>query len=151
MMAPPTLTVVVRGEPVGQGWVQRSRHGTSYHGNDKVLKPWRAKVRQAALDAAGGAPVITGPVVLDITCTVVKPSSAPKRRITWPITRTSGDWDHLARAISDALSCNKRKDLVGVIRDDSQIVEGTLRKVYPDEGLHALPEPGAVIQLWALS
>lgn len=147
----PTLLIEVRHpRPVGQGRISHGKTGRGYHSNAKLLNPWRKAVRAAALAAAAGAEPITGPVILDITVTVPKPKSAPKRRVTWPVTRSSGDWDHLGRAVSDALAADKRNGLLGVIVDDSQVVEGTVRKVYPDEGVFALSEPGAVIQLWAL-
>ena len=142
----PDLMVVVRyPKPVGQGAISYGATGRGYHQNGKRLKPWRAAVRTAALAALRGAGPLDGPVVRDITVTVPKPKSAPKRRTTWPVTRFSGDWDHLGRAVSDALS------EAGVWRDDSLVVEGTVRKVYPGEGLHALDEPGAVIQVWAVA
>ncbi len=147
--AAPALSFVVWGEPVGQGWIQRSAHGRSYHGNDKVLQPWRAEVRKAALAAAGGV-VLDGPVAVEITCTVTKSPTAAKQNRRWPHTRSSGDWDHLARAISDALSADARKKLAGVIRNDAQIVEGHVRKVFPGQHPLALAKPGAVIDLWAL-
>lgn len=142
----PDLVVVVRyPKPVGQGRISYGQTGRGYHSNGKKLKPWRAAVKAAAVDALRGAGPIEGPVILDITVTVPKPKSAPKRRTSWPVTRYSGDWDHLGRAVSDALSEAQ------VWGDDSQVVEGTVRKVYPGEGLHALDVPGAVVQVWSVA
>jgi Holliday junction resolvase RusA-like endonuclease len=77
--------------------------------------------------------------------TVRKPASAPKRRVTWPTTRDSGDIDKLLRSTFDALTT------AGAIADDSRIVEITARKVFPGEGLDALETPGAVIRVWRLA
>lgn len=145
------VVLVHHDKPVGQGRISHGPTGRGYHSNGKTLKPWRNKVRAAALAAHRGRPPFTGPLILDITITVPKPKSAPKLRVSWPVTRYSGDWDHLGRAISDALSEDPRKNVAGVICDDSQIVEGTVRKVYPCEGLYALEQPGAFIQIWELA
>jgi hypothetical protein len=37
-----------------------------------------------------------------------------------------------------------------VIKDDSQITELTIRKVYPGEHPEALSQPGAIIRLYTL-
>ena len=146
----PALTVTVNGTPAGQGRISYNQHGRGYHSNGKRLRPWRKAIREAAeREWATGepepvAPVLTGAVIVEITITVVKPKSAPKRRTSWPITRYSGDVDHHARAVLDSLS------QAGIWRDDAQVVELTARKVYPDEGADALDRPGAVIRVWAV-
>lgn len=163
-----TLSITVIGHPVGQGRISYGKHGRGYHANAKKLIPWRDAVTAAAERATGRhAPVKppkrkgekddrrvkpciicgrppsehglhTGPVGLDVTLTF--PQLKTPRR--WPITRSSGDWDHLGRAISDALT--------GVVwRDDSQIVEGRVRKVYIDHP-GALAVAGAVIRVWEI-
>lgn len=162
------LVVIAFGTPVGQGRISYGKHGRGYHSNDKTLKPWRAKVTAAAEQVTGlHAPVkppkkrgektdrrvkpcvicqgrpadhglFRGPVGVDITFTF--PQLKTRRR--WPITRSSGDWDHLGRAVSDALT--------GVLwADDSQIVEGRIRKVYVGTS-SALDEPGALIHAWEI-
>ncbi|MFF4779428.1 RusA family crossover junction endodeoxyribonuclease [Microtetraspora fusca] len=165
----PLLDITVDGTPIGQGAVRYSRSGHGYHANGKTLKPWRRAVQRAAeqaRDAAGGHAFIEwdalsrackvcavpqadhvmtiAPAFVEITVTVKKPKSAPKLRRTWPITRSSYDIDHHARAILDAISA------AGVWRDDSQVIELVARKVYPGEGLDALPKPGAVIRIWEI-
>jgi Holliday junction resolvase RusA-like endonuclease len=84
---------------------------------------------------------LTGPLGVEITFTLRKPASAPKRRVTWPDRRP--DLDKLLRSTFDGLDC--------IWGDDSQVVEVTARKVYPDEGIDALRTPGAVIRVWRLS
>ncbi|MFD1656936.1 RusA family crossover junction endodeoxyribonuclease [Streptomyces caeni] len=161
-MSQGTVTVTVYGIPVGQGNIRYNRAGRGYHANAADLQPWRDAVCAAACRATGrhmfaATPGRTkqcalcktprtshglylGPVGLAVTVTVPKPDSAPRPR-AWPVTRSSHDWDHHARAISDALT--------GVLfADDSQIVEGRIRKTYPDEHPEALGRPGAVIRIW---
>jgi Holliday junction resolvase RusA-like endonuclease len=150
------LVITVHGTPAGQGRLSFYGRGRAVHSNHKRLMPWRAVVADAAKEQAhelcyaaeGAAPIcllpFDGPICIEITVTVPKPASAPKRRTTWPVTRYSGDWDHHARAVSDALT--------GIAYgDDSQIVEGTCRKVYPGEGIDALDRPGAVIRVWPVA
>ena len=157
--------ITVHGTPAGQGQISFLGKGRgARHTNEKGLKPGRKAVIQAARDATGahGYTDWAGicltcrikkeqhglyaniPTAADITITVPKPKTAPKRRQTWPITRYSTDIDHHARACLDALSTS------GVIKDDSQITELTIRKVYPNEHPEALSEPGAIIRLYTL-
>lgn len=157
--------IVVYGEPAGQGRVSFMGKGRgAVHSNAKDLKPWRKAIILAARDVTGahgytdwGGICLTCrikkdqhglyaniPTAADITVTVPKPKTAPKRRQTWPITRSSTDIDHHARACLDSLSES------GVIKDDSQITELTIRKVYPNEHPEALSEPGAIIRLYTL-
>jgi crossover junction endodeoxyribonuclease RusA len=138
------VVVVHHDKPVGQGNLSKGLHGKSYHSNGKALRPWRAAVKVAATRAMCGRPPMTGPVVLEVTVTVPKPKSAPRSRMSWPITRYFGDWDHLGRAVSDALT------EAGVWLDDSQVVDGRVRKVFPGEGEHALARPGAYVEVWAV-
>lgn len=155
----------VYGTPAGQGQITFLGKGRgSKHTNEKWLKPWRKAIILAAQNATGAHSYTDWngicltcrvkkdqhglyanlPTAADITITVPKPKTAPKRRRTWPITRFSTDIDHHARACLDALSES------GVIKDDSQIIELAVRKVYPGEHPAALPEPGATIRLYTL-
>ncbi|MFD0885779.1 RusA family crossover junction endodeoxyribonuclease [Streptosporangium algeriense] len=157
-MTTPLLILTVKGVPAGQGNLRTGKHGKSYHANGSELRDWRERVRGAALDALGrhewvglGATApclqcdvvrkkhvaLLGPVRLETVVTVAKPKTAT----AWPITRSSSDWDHYARAIGDALT--------GVVyADDSQVIDGRLIKSYPYVHEHALGEPGAVIRIW---
>jgi len=161
----PDLDFTVHGTPAGQGQVSFLGRGRpAIHTNQKTLKPWRQAIIDAALKATGRhqyiewgalsecavcrtpkrehALLVGVPVAADITLTVPKPKSAPKTRRTWPITRFSTDIDHHARAVLDSLSA------AGVFGDDSQVVELTIRKVYPGEHPQALDGPGAHIRIW---
>lgn len=151
--AAPALTVTVRGHrPAPQGSKRHIGHGRMVE-QSKRVKPWREAVRDAARAAmqpepfgelVSRRPPLDGPLSVDAVFTVVKPASAPKRRITWPITRHSGDLDKILRSTFDALTDG------WAIADDSRIVEVTACKVYPGEGPDALGEPGAVIRIWLL-
>lgn len=158
--------IAVYGTPAGQGAVTFLGKGRgARHTNAKTLKPWR----QAIIDATrtttgchgytdrGGTCLICQtlksdhglyahiPTAVEITVTVPKPKSAPKRRQSWPITRASSDIDHHARACLDALT------MAGLIRDDAQVTDLAIRKVYPAEHPDALSEPGALIRLYTLT
>ncbi|PBC72323.1 MULTISPECIES: RusA family crossover junction endodeoxyribonuclease [unclassified Streptomyces] len=158
--------IVIHGEPAGQGAISFNGKGRgARHTNEKRLKPWRRAIILATRDTTGchgytdwGGICLTcrvakdqhglyanTPTAVEITITVPKPKSAPKRRRTWPITRSSSDIDHHARACLDSLS------EAGVIRDDSQITELAIRKVYPGEHPEALDQPGAIIRLYTLA
>lgn len=156
-MTAPQIVIIVRGEPAGQGNLRTGRHGKAYHANSRELGDWRGRVRGAALDILGrheyadagracadcGTPArvhaeLLGPVRLEAVVTVARLASA---RSDWPVTRSSSDWDHYGRAISDALT--------GVVyADDSQVVDGRVIVSYPHVHELALPEPGAVIRIW---
>lgn len=157
--------IVVHGDPAGQGQISFLGKGRgARHTNEKTLKPWRRAIVLATRDTTGahgytdwGGICLTcridkkqhglyanTPTGVQITITVPKPKTAPKRRQTWPITRYSTDIDHHARAVLDSLSES------GVIKDDSQIVDLTIRKVYPGDHPEALTQPGAIIRLYTL-
>lgn len=146
----PWFTLTVLGDPVGQGRISFLGKGRpAVHSNAKTLLPWRAQVQQAAEDAIASGfwhtrtwPIEGQPVAVDVTFTMRKPLAAPKRRTTWPITRP--DSDHLLRAVLDALTA------AGAWRDDSQVVEATVRKAYPGEHAQALHVPGAQIYVYTV-
>ncbi|GGU62124.1 RusA family crossover junction endodeoxyribonuclease [Streptomyces lavendofoliae] len=162
----PVAVITVYGTPAGQGQVSFNGRGRgARHTNEKWLKPWRAAIIQATRDRTGchgytdwdgicltcrvpkpqhGLYANT-PVRVELTVTVDKPKSNPKRKRTWPITQSSTDIDHHARACLDSLS------KAGVIKDDSQVTELLARKVYPGEHPEALDQPGAVIRLYTLT
>ncbi|MGW2725528.1 RusA family crossover junction endodeoxyribonuclease [Streptomyces sp. NPDC001492] len=167
MTAPETerelrLTIVVNGRPAPQGSKKYAGHRrNSASGRisavlveqSKRVKPWRALVTAAALEARvvshiGNVPVhlptLDGPLEAEIIFTVRKPASAPKRRQTWPNTRDSGDLDKLLRSTFDGIADAQ------AVADDSRIIAVTARKVFPGEHPEALSEPGAIIRLYTL-
>lgn len=147
-----SLVITVHGTPKPKGSLKHVGHGRLV---EQVAgsKPWRIAVidatRAALLVGHIGAvpiyrPPLEGPLLVDITHTVAKPKSAPKRKVTWPVTRSSGDVDKLARNALDALTDAK------AFGDDSQVLEVRSRKTYPGQHRDALNAPGAVIRVWAL-
>lgn len=130
-------TFTVAGTPAPQGSMRHVGNGRLIASSTR-LRPWREDVKQAALDAR--TETLQGPVVVEIAFTFHKPKSAPKKRPTWPITRSSGDLDKLCRAVLDALVD------AGIMRDDSQVIELMATKTYVG-ALGALNLPGAVINV----
>ena len=137
---------VTNHRPAPQGSKRHVGRGRLLEQSKRVA-PWREAVDQAARLAVVASRLeqpLDGPLSLEVVFTVRKPASAPKRRVTWPTTRDSGDIDKLLRSTFDALTT------AGAIADDSRIVEVVARKVFPGEGLDALETPGAVIRVWKL-
>lgn len=158
------VVITAYGTPAGQGRITflGPGHGAK-HSNEDVLKPWRRAIIDAAKRATGcheyiefgslkhcavcrtvakeHGLLVDVPVAVDVTVTVEKPKSAPKRTRSYPITRYSTDVDHHARACLDALSAS------GLLHDDAQVVELVARKVYPGEHESALARPGALIRV----
>jgi Holliday junction resolvase RusA-like endonuclease len=154
----PHITISVTGDPIPQGSKTANRYGRMWDDNAAKLKPWRGVVRAAALAAlqsraiaqyggVGQVPFLklAGPVRVEVTFTLKKPASAPKRRRTWPAKQRSGDVDKLTRAIFDSLTD------AGVWGDDAQVVEVLARKTYPLDHPDALDKPGALIRIWPMN
>ncbi len=140
----PSVTVFVSGFPAAQGSKRHVGNGRLIE-QSKAVKPWRKNVRAAAEEAVAlalrGQP-LAGPLEVDITFTVRKPTSAPKRRRTWPAVRP--DLDKMLRSTFDALTEAR------IWGDDGQVIEVSGRKVYPNEHDRALSAPGAVIRVWQI-
>ena len=132
--------ITVIGKPAPQGSKSHVGNGRMVE-SSKRLKPWREAVKEAALDAtdACGWQRLDGPVLVEIALCFDKPKSAPKKRRTWPITRSSGDADKLSRACLDALTD------AAVFRDDSQVIRLIAHKYFTDDPEAPLSIPGAVI------
>ncbi|MER8002979.1 RusA family crossover junction endodeoxyribonuclease [Streptomyces sp. NPDC095613] len=157
------LTIVVHGRPAPQGSKKYAGHRRNAASGrvsavlveqSKRVKPWRALVTQATTEAIRTAhgrhvplhfPPLDGPLEADIIFTVLKPSSAPKRTRTWPITRHSGDIDKLIRSTFDGIA-----DAAAIV-DDARIIRVTATKAYPNEHPEALDQPGAIIRLYTLT
>lgn len=141
------LRIAVFGTPGPQGSKRLGNHGQMIESSKKV-GPWRAAVLAAALGELRccGEPdcralrhpfPLVGPLAVRMVFTLRKPTSAPKRRRTWPTKYP--DVSKLARATEDSLT--------GVAwKDDAQVVEyDRLAKVFPGEDPEALDAPGALI------
>ena len=136
MMQP--LVITVHGKPAPQGSKRHVGNGVMLESSAKV-KPWREAVKSAALQVRGDR--LEGAVEVAVCFTFDKPKSAPKRRRTWPVTRSSGDVDKLLRSTFDALTD------AGVFKDDSQIVHVSAWKAFTDDDNAPMNTPGAVIRV----
>lgn len=139
------LTFAVQYKPAPKGSLApKGRIGQPVRLVEQVAgsKPFRVAVTYAARAARAGRPgfPLSGPVEVRIVCAFVKPSSYPKRRRCWPVTRGSGDLDKLERNVLDALVD------AGVLGDDSQVCRLIGDKDYAGHGVaHAFTDAGALI------
>lgn len=146
------MTITVIGLPGPQGSKRFVGHSKSGRGimveSSAKVKPWREAVKWAALDAVreqtlrGGTFGIKGAVAVEMTFTLPKPKSAPKKRKTWPDKKP--DIDKLCRSTADSLTT------AGAFEDDARIIRLTAAKVFPGEGTDALDVPGCVIRITAV-
>lgn len=131
----------VFGTPAPQGSKRHVGGGRMVESSKKVA-PWRTDVVWAWRNSglAEGWSAIMHPILLDVTFSLKRPVSAPKR-ITRPAKYP--DLSKLIRSTEDAMTT------AGVYADDALIVECRARKVFAGsaEGLHV---PGAVIEIWGL-
>lgn len=125
-LEPRTLTFTVHSRAAPQGSKRSLGPGIMIESSKRV-KPYREAVRFAALESTWDRIPFDGPVAVCCQFWFVKPKSAPKRRRTWPITRSTGDIDKLLRATYDAL------DDVGILHDDSIIVVSSAQKDYAEQ------------------
>lgn len=149
------LVIVVLGTIAGQGSKTRTKYGMR-DDNSERLRPWRAKVTDAADRAMFGLlrPFNSRGVPVDVTLTftLARPRShygtgrnAGVLRVGAPARPTvTPDIDKAVRAIFDALTD------AGCWDDDRQVVDLYAHKRYPHGGLDALEVPGAVIRVRAL-
>lgn len=110
--------------------------------SSKFLPKWRKLVKDTVALQWRNQP-LDFPLVVIMTFTLPKPTSAPKTRTTWPDRKP--DVSKLARAVEDSLTD------AGVFADDARIVDLIARKRYPNEGAGALPQPGVVVHVFAAS
>jgi Holliday junction resolvase RusA-like endonuclease len=134
------LQITVYGQPAPQGSKKFVGHAKNGRGlmieSSKKVKPWREAVKWAAIEAQGS---VAGAVEVEMTFTLPKPASAPKKRQTWPDRKP--DLSKLVRSTEDALTdC-------AVWEDDARVVRCAAAKVFPGEGVDALDRPGAVIRI----
>jgi crossover junction endodeoxyribonuclease RusA len=131
------LDIFVLGTPRPKGSMRHVGHGrmVEQHGHST---DWRTTIVQAAHDAVSHAPddpwtrVLlpgyphTGPVAVTVELRFTKPKSAPKTKVTYPSTRSTGDSDKQARNVLDALQD------AGVFKDDAQVVDLIVFKRYAE-------------------
>ena len=130
------ISFIVYGQakPAGALQIGRTGDGRSFlhHRSSKSLAEWKAAIKREAAEATHGSPY-TGAVALDARFYVQRPAGHYGKRglrpsaPAYPIKRSVGDIDKLARALLDALT--------GVsFLDDSQVVDLKLSKRYADDG-----------------
>lgn len=135
-----SFSFFVPGEPITEGSTRAFASGQRVvvtHDRGASLTAWRLAVKDAALKAAreaGWEPRHDGPVRVTVTFYLPRPKSVPASRY-WP--HVKPDLDKLLRAIGDALAPYRQ---VGVLCEDSRIVEWTARKLYDDS-------PGAWVRV----
>jgi len=128
------LRLVVYGDPVPQGskrpFVTKAGKVNLVE-SSKSLPSWRAAIIEQALMVMRSLPAggeqfpLPSPIHARLTFTRSKPSTAPKRKRSFPTQKP--DLDKLIRAVFDPLVA------VGVISDDSRIVAIQAEKFYPGE------------------
>jgi crossover junction endodeoxyribonuclease RusA len=131
------MTVPGVPQPEGsmKGFAIKGRGVRLVHANANGLAAWRHALTSTAADLWGDAPLLDGPVAVDITFRLPRPPSTPRKRLR-PAVRP--DLDKLERAVLDSLT--------GVVLvDDSRVCELTGRKVYADG-----EAPGATVDVWPL-
>lgn len=126
-----TIEFTVPGTPIAQG-SKRVFGKRLVDANDKTLRPWRATVAAAAVDAlpAGWQP-LDGPVALECTFRFPRPKShfgarglLPSKASLWHAQKPDGD--KAVRAVADALTD------AGLWRDDAQVASWVVHKCWAD-------------------
>lgn len=120
----PAVSFFVPGIPKPQGSKRgfvRGGKAVLVEAAGQAHKDWRATVALAAAESyVPMTGLLDGPLTLDVTFTMPKPKSRPKRR---PMPDSAPDLDKLLRLVGDSLT--------GVVwRDDAQVVECHARKLY---------------------
>lgn len=141
---PRPIRIVAYGQPKPKGSLRHVGKGRMVE-QLEGSKPWRVAIKEATLDVIRAADFgipLYGPIRIEASITVPRPKSAPKRRRTWPITRSSGDIDKHARNVLDALVD------ASLIGDDSQVIELTIEKDYAGARTDHLAVPGIVVDVW---
>ena len=111
----------IYGEPAPQGSKRYLGNGRFIEASTK-LKPWRAAIRDAAIESFTGFP-FTDPIIVSVV--FVMPKLKTVKRL-WP--SVAPDLDKLCRSLGDGLSVD-----ANIITDDSLIVGWLATKVYGDK------------------
>ena len=111
----------MRGIPAAQG-SKRHVGGGRMVESSRAVGPWREAVRAETQRAMNGSGPMSGPLRIDLSFTLPRPKSLPKRTL-FPAKRP--DLDKLTRAVLDGLTAG------GAWADDSQVVTLVAYKRYP--------------------
>lgn len=126
-----TISFVVQGEPVAKGRPRFSRRGSFIHTyTPEKTKDYEVLVQQNYTEQCNGEYAGDSPLIINIDAYFPIPKSVSKirrqRMISNEIMKTTKpDFDNVGKSICDALNGLAWKD-------DSQIVEATIRKFYSD-------------------
>lgn len=126
-----TISFVVQGEPVAKGRPRFSRRGSFIHTyTPEKTKDYEVLVQQNYAEQCNGEYAGDSPLIINIDAYFPIPKSVSKirrqRMISNEIMKTTRpDVDNVGKTICDALNGLAWKD-------DSQIVEATIRKFYSD-------------------
>lgn len=126
MSAMEAIEFAVDGVPIPQGSKTAfvvGKRAVVTDANKGTLKPWRALVTAAALDALARSfqDPLEGAIDVEVVFSFVRPKSVPLTRV-YPSVKP--DVDKLARAVLDGLTDS------GLFRDDAQVVRLVATKVY---------------------
>lgn len=126
-----TISFVVQGEPIAKGRPRFSRRGSFIHTyTPEKTKDYESLVQQNYTAQCNGEYAGDSPMIINIDAYFPIPKSVSKikrqKMISNEIKKTSRpDVDNVGKSICDALNGLAWKD-------DSQIVEATIRKFYSD-------------------
>ena len=123
MIVDETLRLFVPGTPVPQGSKTGfvvGKRAVVTDANAKALKPWRALVKAAAVEALHGRePLVNEPLVVSLEFRFVRPKSVRRE-----LPHVKPDIDKLTRSVLDSLTD------AGVWGDDGQVTKTAAEKVY---------------------
>jgi len=119
----PTIRIAVLGKPAPKGSMKSYGRGRMVD-SLKSTKPWGDEIILAAAQERDrvGWEMLTGAV--SVECVAITPRPKTVKR-EYPITRSSGDVDKLARNLLDALVKAQ------IMADDSQVIDLRMLKLYP--------------------
>ena len=123
------IAFAVPGQPQGKGRARAGKAGAHIRMyTPAATVAYEGLIALAAHQAMAGAPLIDGPVMLEVESIFAVPASWSRKRRQQALDgaiRPTGkpDWDNVGKAVSDALN--------GVIwRDDAQVCDGRSIKRY---------------------
>ena len=123
------LTFDVHGIPAPKGSLRHVGNGRLVE-QVKASRPWMTKVRAAALSAAADTGWTHAGQGVRVTVELVVPRPKSVRR-PMPVKRSAGDLDKHCRSVLDALTADPRHGLLGILTDDSAVVDLVASKRYP--------------------
>lgn len=138
-------TIWIEGAPRPQQRPKTSMRGgkaVTYYPETPEMKAWLASCGYAFSRLAGTWP-ITGPVGCLADFILPRPQSSKATGWDWaPVAGSlGGDWDNLAKPITDLM------EKVGLIENDSRVCDARVRKVYGPPG----QPPGCNLRFWELT